>query len=319
LRTGLSKEAIRKAINNKISRFRNPTAHKFADFIEKETNGQVVAQSLLNVEQKDFHGVDLRGTRSLAGEDLSGADFAYADLRDVDLSGCNLKMVKLARAKLQNATLSNVSGWGADLMGANLAGATLANSSIYGWNCSGVVMRGAQIINMFVDHTCRFHAADLSNLKSFEGTEWDVIATSSRGLKMDGSDITKLKASRGQCIEATSKLFFNLFPDDFEIQQLLEFGRSRIHEIIPGEQTCYTGFSIRLLKLYPHRIDDIRQRLALYPNWFVWDRIDFGIQTAGLRTLEDWENFKTNSHFYKLDRSFRGIFSRQIRKLKRIA
>ena len=195
MQTGLSKEAIRKALNNEVRKFRTKTAYKLADFIEEETNGKVVAEVLLKTKEIDFHGMDLRGTKSFAGQDLAGVDFSYADLRGADLRGCNLKMAKMARANLQDANLSGVSGWGADAIGANLSDTLLSNSFLTGWDFSGAIMRGASIRNTLIHHTCRFHGADLSYLKSVEGTEWNIIATNSRGMRLEGTDVTELRSS----------------------------------------------------------------------------------------------------------------------------
>lgn len=140
--TGVSRQTLSRILNGKANRLYCRTAVNLAYYIEKETEGKVLATYLLAESKKNYAGTDLRNA-DLSGEDLEGADLTGADLRGAKLFKTNLKYATLYQAKLRGAELSHLELNHTDFCGAILNGSHIietdfATSDFSVANCIGL-------------------------------------------------------------------------------------------------------------------------------------------------------------------------------------
>jgi len=112
----------------------------------------------LNLSQREFPGIDLRGF-ALGKTNLERSNLTGADLRGVDFATTNCVSTVFCGADLKGANLAFGYFTGANFTGADLRGARLADSLTSGCCFCGADLRGAQL--GFEHQQCDFRAADL--------------------------------------------------------------------------------------------------------------------------------------------------------------
>jgi hypothetical protein len=122
------------------------------EYSPKEEPSVTYYAHYVGLEDADFSGADLEGTRlisssekehiSLKGANFRGAKLRRAILRRADLSGADLSSADLSAADLSGADLS-----GADLSGADLTNATVTDSRLGTCEClEGATMPDGQML-----------------------------------------------------------------------------------------------------------------------------------------------------------------------------
>ncbi len=183
---------------------------KLREFVAGREGGGGLSN--LDLSGLDFSGLDLSGA-NFRGSNLKGASFLGCPLVGADFTLCDLSEADLSRANMQGANLSS-----ADLAGAVTTKTLWAESTLAGAKLAGLTLRGADFSGA-VGERADFSGADLSgsnfrgaklNFASFrgatlEGADFseaglfysDFIEVNARGIRMNGADLTRIRAGKG--------------------------------------------------------------------------------------------------------------------------
>ena len=161
----------------------------------------------LDLTGLSFKGIDLRGSiltdttfkgGDLSGADLSGANFSQADLTAANLQGASLLEADFTKAVLEGADLSRATLDGATFEKAGMHKARLANVNAVGADFAQADLRESVLTDSV------FAKADFSEAllerADFGGSdlkETSVEGAIGPGIRMDGADLTELRASEG--------------------------------------------------------------------------------------------------------------------------
>ena len=296
LRTGISKEGIRKALTH-TQRFRDRTAFKLASFIEEESEGKVSAAYLLSNEDRDYRGEDLTGI-DLSGEDLSGRDFTRANLSGADLSGANIEGAKFDLALMRGVNFNGAQG-SASFKGATLDEANFENV-IVDWNMNGASARNSNLKNATFQEEARLNGVNFSGSRSgWQNVVWRPMGSRTLGTKLPKFDPAEVKEAfcdhlalvRG--LEAGFGIDLEHDEGDPEILHVAEFLLARESALL----RCYDGVAKRLLRSHQSRIDEILDVMAQF-EWYAHERLEMALYIRQYcRTLEDYEGL-TDTKFY---------------------
>lgn len=164
-------ETVRRVKNGQVQRLFEHTAIKLAEFIEEETNGEILAAFILdprNVLLQDFE-------QRLVGATIEGEDWSGRNLQGVDLRRARLVGVNLSRANLRGALLKD-----ATLVDTQFDHACLVNCDLQGINAENVSFEESDIrcsswVSASISH-CSFRNAnhtgtDMRDVK-FQQSQW---------------------------------------------------------------------------------------------------------------------------------------------------
>ncbi len=281
--TDVSRQTLSRILNGKANKLYYRIAVNLADYIEKETEGKVLATYLLAESKKNYAGTDLRNA-DLSGEDLEGADLTGADLRGAKLFKTNLKYATLYRAKLRGAELSHLELNHTDFCGAILDGSHIietdfATSDFSVANCIGLHLENVTLSR------ARLLSANFTDA-TFQKVVWDTTGSRTRGIRLPSFDPSEIE--RGfACNDAVAKLIMWEFPDDLEMQMFAE-------SIIARQLDCYDGVLGRMEEALPHRIEDLENVFAKYNDtWTLLDRWNLHKLLKKCSTVEEAEELKS--------------------------
>ena len=281
--TDVSRQTLSRILNGKANRLYYRTAVKLADYIEKETEGKVSADYLLNESKKNYAGTDLRNT-DLSGEDLEGADLTGADLRGAKLFKTNLKYATLYRAKLRDAELSHLELDHTDFCGVILDGSHIFETDFAASNFSVASCIGVHLENATLSKA-RLLSADFTDA-TFHKVVWDTTGSRTRGIRLPSFDPSEFKLGFA-CNDAVAKLIMWEFPDDLEMQMFSE-------SIIARQLACYDGVLGRMEEVLPHRLGDLENIFAKYNDtWSLLDRWNLHKLLKKCSTVEEAEELKS--------------------------
>ena len=281
--TDVSRQTLSRILNGKANRLYCRTAVNLAHYIEKETEGKVLATYLLAESKKNYAGTDLRNA-DLSGEDLEGADLTGADLRGAKLFKTNLKYATLYRAKLRGAELSHLELNHTDFCGAILDGSHIietdfAASDFSVANCIGVHLENSKLSGS------RLLSADFTDA-TFHKVLWNTIGSRTRGIRLPSFDPSELEHGYA-CNDAVAKLIMWEFPDDLEMQMFAE-------SIIARQLDCYDGVLGRIEEALPHRLEDLENVFAKYNDtWTLLDRWNLHKLLKKCSTVEEAEELRS--------------------------
>ncbi|MYB58366.1 MAG: pentapeptide repeat-containing protein [Gemmatimonadetes bacterium] len=281
--TGVSRQTLSRILNGKTNRLYYRTAMNLADYIEKETDGEVLADYLLNESNKNYAGADLKGT-DFSGEDLEGADLTGADLRGAKLFKTNLKYATLYRAKLRGAELSHLK-----LDHTDFCGAILDESHIIETDFAFSNFSVANCIGVHLENTTLSRARLLGTNftdATFHKVVWDTTGSRTRGIRLPAFDPSELELGFA-CNDAVAKLIMWEFPGDLEMQMFAESAIAR-------QMDCYDGGLSRMEEALPHRIEDLENAFAKYNDtWTLLDRWNLHKLLKKCSTVEETEGLKS--------------------------
>ena len=287
--TDVSRQTVSRILNGKANRLHYRTAVKLADYIEKETEGEVSAAYLLTESKKNYANEDLRNA-DLSGENLEGADLTGADLKGAKLFKTNLKYATLYRAKLRGAELSHLELDHTDFCQAILDGSHIIDTDFAASNFSVASCIGIHLENSKMSSS-RLLSADFTDA-TFYKVVWNTKGSRTRGIRLPSFDPSELKHGYA-CNDAVAKLIMWEFPDDLEMQMFAE-------SIIARQLDCYDGVLRRMEEALPHRLGDLENVFAKYNDtWSLLDRWNLHKLLKKCNTVEETEELKSLPAYQK--------------------
>ncbi len=161
----------------------------------------------LDLSGLSLTGIDLHGAIlahaifkgcDLSGADLSGANFSHADLAEVNLQGATLLEADFTQAVLERADLSTATLEGATFEKAGMQKARLVDVKATGADFSQADLSEAVLTDsVFVKADFSKALLQRADFGGSDLKETSVEGAIGPGIRMDGADLTELRASEG--------------------------------------------------------------------------------------------------------------------------
>ncbi len=270
--TDVSRQTLSRILNGKANKLYDRTAMNLADYIEKETDGEVSADYLLNESNKYYVGADLRGM-DFSGEDLTHFNFAQADLTGANFEGATLDYSDFTAARLKDANFNSVTGTGTNFTGAVATGANFKNFQAHFWDMTGLRMSGGEMMTGYI--MANMHGANMHGV-NINQMEWRVRGSASVGLRLS-YDIDFSRFIWGVMNNSlVAVLVYQLFrnhPSWNKFSKIIDFilgQQFRTAEL--GHIPCYNGLFHFVQTELPEMEDELLEGFQRYPAMKIYER-----------------------------------------------
>ena len=310
--TDVSRQTVSRILNGNTNRLHYRTAVKLANYIEKETEGEVSADYLLNESKKNYVGADLGGT-NFSGEDLTHFNFAQADLTGANFEGATLDYSDFTAARLKDANFTNVTGIGTNFTAAIATGAVFRDFQARHWILTGFQMSSGEMMSGYIK--AKMHGANMQGVQIKE-MEWRVGGSASVGLRLsydiDFSGFTWGLMNNSLVAILVYQLFYN-HPSWSKFSKIIDFilgQQFRTKE--PGHIPCYNGLVHFVQTELPEVEDELLEGFQRYPAMKLYERYTLAKIERNIRNLDQALGLQ-NSSYAAL---FPGIVKSIVRKLR---
>ena len=270
--TGVSRQTLSRILNGKANKLYYRTAVNLADYIEKETEGKVSADYLLNESNNNHVGADLRG-KDFSGEDLTHFNFTQADLTGANFEGATLDQSNFTAARLKDANFNRVTGTGTNFTGAVATGATFKNFQAHFWDMTGLRMSGGEMMSGYI--MANMHGANMHGVKINQMTWW-VRGSTSVGLRLpydiDFSGFIWGVMNNSLVAILVYQLFYN-HPSWNKFSQIIDFILGQqFRTAEPDHIACYNGLFHFVQTELPEVEDELLEGFQRYPAMQIYER-----------------------------------------------
>lgn len=310
--TNVSRQTVSRILNGKANCLQYRTAVRLANYIEKETQGKVSANYLLNESNKNYVGADLRRA-DFSGEDLTHFNFAQADLTGSNFNRAKLDYSDFTTARLTDANFNGVTGTGTNFTGAVATGSTFKNFQARFWNMTGLRMsRGEMSLGKI--KAC-MHGANMHGVQ-IKQMEWRVGGSASVGLRLsydiDFSGFTWGLMNNSLVAVLVYQLFHH-HPSWNKFSQIIDFILGQqFRTAEPGHISCYDGLVYFVQTELPEVEDELLEGFQRYPRMQIYERYILSTIEQRISNLDQALDLK-NSSYADL---FPGIVKSIVRKWK---
>ena len=311
--TEVSRQTVSRILNGKANRLYYRTAVRLADYIEKETEGEVSAAYLLNKSKKNYVGADLRGT-NFSGEDLTHFNFAQADLTGANFEGAKLDYSDFTATRLKDANFTSVTGTGANFTAAVATGATFKNFRAHFWNMTGLRMSRGEMLSGYIK--ANMHGANMQGVQ-INQMEWLVRGSTSVGLclpyDIDFSGFSWGLANNSLVAVLVYQLFHN-HPSWNKFSRIIDFILGQqFRTAEPGHIPCYSGLVHFMQTELPEVEDELLEGFQTYPAMLICERYMLAKIARNIRNSDQALEL-TNSSYANF---FPGVVKSIVRKFKK--
>ena len=294
--TDVSRQTLSRILNGKANKLYDRTAMNLADYIEKETEGKVSADYLLNESNNNHVGADLRGT-DFSGGDLTHFNFAQADLTEANFEGAKLDYSDFTGARLKDANFNSVTGTGTNFTGAVATGATFKNFQAHFWNMTGLRMSRGEMILGYI--TASMYGANMHGVKINQMTWW-VRGSTSVGLclpyDIDFSGFTSGFANNSLVAVLVYQLFHK-HPSWNKFSQIIDFILGQqFRTMEPGHIPCYNGLVHFVQTELPEVEDALLEGFQRYPAMRIYERYMLAIIERNIKNLDQALDLTNSSY-----------------------
>ena len=310
--TGVSRQTVSRVLNGKVNRLYYRTAVNLADYIEKETDGEVPADYLLSESNKNYVGADLRG-KNFSGEDLTHINFAQADLTGADFEGAKLDYSDFTGARLKDTNFTDVTGTGTNFTGAVATGATFKNFQAHFWNMTGLRMSRGEMLSGNINAS--MHGANMQGVK-INQMAWRVDGSASVGLRLpydvDFSGFIRGFTNNSLVAVLVYQLFHN-HPSWNKFSQIIDFILGQqFRTAEPGHRPCYNGLVHFMQTELPEVEDELLEGFQRYLAMQIYERYLLAIIERNIKNLDQALDL-TNSSYAAL---FPSVIKSIVRKFR---
>ncbi len=294
--TDISRQTLSRILNGKANKLYDRTAMNLADYIEKETEGEVSADYLLNESKKNYVGADLRGI-DLSGEDLTHFNFAQADLTGANFEGATLDQSDFTAARLKDANFNSVTGTGTNFTGAVATGATFKNFQAHFWNMTGLRMsRGEMLLGNI---NASMHGANMQGVK-INQMKWRIRGSASVGLclpyDIDFSGFIRGLTNNSLVAILVYQLFHNHSSWN-KFSQIIDFILGQqFRTTEPGHLPCYNGLVHFMQTELPEVEDNLLEGFQRYPAMQIYERYMLAKIERNIKNLDQALDLNNSSY-----------------------
>ena len=310
--TGVSRQTVSRILNGKANRLYYRTAVNLANYIEKETDGEVSVAYLLYESNKNYAGADLRGM-DFSGEDLTHVNFAQTDLTGANFEGAKLDYSDFTAARLKDVNFNRVTGTGTNFIGAVATGATFKNFQAHFWNMTGLRMSRGEMSSGYIK--AGMHGANMQGVKVNQ-MEWRVDGSASVGLRLpydiDFSGFTLGLVNNTLVAVLVYQLFHN-HPSWNKFSQIIDFILGQqFRTVESGHRPCYNGLVHFVQTELPEVEDELLEGFQSYPAMQIYERYMLAIIERNIKNLD--QALDLQSSFYAV--LFPNIVKSIVRKFR---
>lgn len=294
--TEVSRQTVSRILNGKANRLHYRTAVKLAEYIEKETDGEVSATYLLNESKKNYTGADLKGT-NFSGEDLTNFNFAQADLTGANFGGAKLDYSDFTAARLKNANFTSVTGTGTNFTAAIATGAVFRDFQARLWNMTGLRMSRGEMSSGYIKAS--MHGANMQGVQ-IKQIEWRVGGSASVGLRLpyniDFSRLTWGLMNNSLVAVLVYQLFRN-HPSWNKFSQIIDFILGQqFRTMEPGHIPCYNGLIHFVQTELPEVEDELLEGFQRYSAMQIYERYMLAKIESNIRNLDQALDLQSSSY-----------------------
>ena len=294
--TDVSRQTLSRILNGKANRLYDRTAMNLADYIEKETEGEVSADYLLNESQKNYIGADLTGT-DFSGEDLTHFNFAQADLTGANFEGATLDHSDFTATRLKDANFNRVTGTGTNFIGAVATGATFKNFQARFWNMTGLRMSRGEMLAGNINAS--MHGANMQGVK-INQMKWRIRGSASIGLclpyDIDFSGFIRGLTNNSLVAILVYQLFHNHSSWN-KFSQIIDFILGQqFRTTEPGHLPCYNGLVHFMQTELPEVEDELLEGFQSYPAMQIYERYMLAKIERNIRNLDQVLDLNNSSY-----------------------
>ena len=310
--TDVSRQTVSRILNGKANKLYYRTAVNLADYIEKETDGEVSATYLLNESNKNYVGADLRGA-DFSGEDLTHFNFAQADLTGANFEGATLDHSDFTAARLKDANFTDVTGTGTNFTGAVATGATFKNFQARFWDMTGLRMSRGEMLSGNINAS--MHGANMQGVK-INQMAWRVDGSASVGLRLpydlDFSGFIRGFTNNSLVAVLVYQLFHN-HPSWNKFSQIIDFILGQqFRTAEPCHRPCYNGLVHFMQTELPEVEDELLEGFQRYLAMQIYERYLLAIIERNIKNLDQALDL-TNSSYAAL---FPSVIKSIVRKFR---